>query len=124
LSFRQWLPVAIKLNTFQDENTETAHTDSDIRTAGFKKMMRGIAKISFIKFILIQLYPSDISDLLSMPIFSLKGLFLTYILAFRIYCMMGLSDVVMGIVQMATAIRFKDIFDNPFISISPKDFWR
>jgi hypothetical protein len=115
LTLKDWISMLFKTATFQDDspNIETA---SEIRKKGFKKILRGVTKILFMKIVLDRLLPRDFSDLLGMPYFDPKALFITYVLAVRIYCMMGISDVIMGIIQSISLIRFKDIFNNPFIA--------
>lgn len=115
LSIKEWISMLFKLATFQDDDP-TTDTPQEIRTKGLKKMLRGLAKFGIMKIVLDGLLPKDLSDLLSMPVFSPRALFITYVLAFRIYCMMGITDVIMGAVQTTCLVRFKDIFDNPFMA--------
>ncbi|CEP10043.1 hypothetical protein [Parasitella parasitica] len=122
VTLKEYLPRLIKIATFQDDRP-TTKTNWQIRLDGLKKIARGAAKFSFMKIALDGILPQDLSDLLGMPFYTPKALFITYVLAFRIYCMMSLSDVIMGATQSMFLIRFHDLFDNPFLSTSPKDFW-
>lgn len=115
LSIKKWILMLFKVATFQDDSP-TADSSREIRIQGLKKIIRGLAKAAFMKFVLDGLLPHDLSDLLGMPVFSTRSLFITYVLAFRIYCMMGITDIIMGLVQCTCLIRFKDIFDNPFMA--------
>ncbi|KAI9269588.1 hypothetical protein EDC94DRAFT_599309 [Helicostylum pulchrum] len=122
LPVKDWIIMFFKTVTFQDDSL-TNKTANEIRIDGLKKAARGLLKFAFMKIFLDGLLPKDLSDLLSLPFYSPKALFITYILAVRIYCMLGVTDIVMGIAQSLSLIRFKDVFDNPFIASSPKDFW-
>lgn len=115
LTFKNWLLMLLKTATFQDDSP-TSEAPHEIRKKGFEKTLRGVAKYVFMKIVLDRVLPKDYTDLLAMPFFDPKALFFTYIFAVRIYCMMGLSDLIMGIIQSIFLIRFKDIFDNPFIA--------
>lgn len=96
LSLTNWLKMLIKTATFQDDSP-TTETSTEIRLAGLKKLIRGLAKFVFMKLFLDGVLPVDI-------------------LAVRIYCMLGVTDVLMGVVQSLFLIRFKDVFNNPFIA--------
>ncbi|KAI7890153.1 uncharacterized protein EV154DRAFT_256623 [Mucor mucedo] len=115
LSIKKWVAMLFKVATFQDDSP-TTDTSREIRIQGLKKVARGSIKFVFMKLVLDGLLPKDLSDLLGMPVFSPRALFITYVLAFRIYCMMGVTDIIMGLVQCTCLIRFKDIFDNPFMA--------
>ncbi|KAI9480670.1 MAG: hypothetical protein EXX96DRAFT_563717 [Benjaminiella poitrasii] len=110
-----WLPKLIKTATFQDDRP-TTETSMEIRLSGLKKVMRGIAKMSFMKVVLDGLLPEDLSSLLELPFYSPRAWFITYVLAFRIYCMLSVVDIVTGVFQASFLIRFHDIFDSPFIA--------
>lgn len=115
ITFKEWIQMMFKFASFQDESP-TTDTPKDIRLAGIKKVVRGIAKFAFMKLVLDGLLPEDLSSLLAIPFYKPQAMFITYILAVRIYCMLGVSDVIMGVVQSLFLIRFQDVFDNPFIS--------
>lgn len=115
LTVKEWISMLFKVATFQDDSP-TTDISNEIRIQGIKKMIRGVAKFGFMKIVLDGLLPKDLSDLLSIPFYSPQALFITYVLAVRIYCMMGITDVIMGIVQSLFLVRFKDVFDNPFIA--------
>lgn len=115
MTAKQWVWNCVKIASCQDESP-TTDTNREIRIKGLKKVARGCAKIAFMKIVLDRLLPDDLSILLSYPVFSLDSLYLTYILAFRIYCMVSVSDVITGLVQALFSIRFLDTFDNPFMA--------
>lgn len=110
-----WLKMLIKTATFQDDSP-TTETRTEIRLAGLKKLIRGLTKFVFMKLFLDGVLPKDLSDLLALPFYSPRSIFITYILAVRIYCMLGVTDVLMGLVQSLSLVRFKDVFNNPFIA--------
>lgn len=115
VTLREYIPKLIKIAIFQDDSP-TIMTNQQIRLDGLKKIIRGIVKFSFMKIALDGILPDDLSDLLALPFYSPKALFITYILAFRIYCMISLVDIFMGTVQAVFLIRFHDLFDNPFLA--------
>lgn len=115
LVFKDWITMFWKIASFQDDSPTTS-TSNEIRLQGLKKSMRGLLKIGFMKLFLDGLLPPDLSDLLALPFYSPQALFITYILAVRIYCMAGITDVIMGIVQSISLIRFGDLFDKPFLA--------
>lgn len=115
LTWKQWLKNIIRIATFLDESP-TMETDREIRLKGLKRVARGIAKIAFMKIVLDRLLPDDLSILLSYSVFSLESFYITYVLAFRIYCMTSCSDVLTGLVQSLFLIRFQDAFHNPFVA--------
>lgn len=115
ISLREWIPMMIKIGTFQDETPNTL-SNNDVRLGGMKKLLRGTAKLVFMRLVLDQFLPKDLSIILHYPVYNPKAMFLTYVLAMRIYCMMSLVDVLMGLLQIVFLVRFQDLFDNPFMS--------
>ncbi|KAK4520542.1 uncharacterized protein ATC70_006419 [Mucor velutinosus] len=122
VTLKEYLQTLFKVVLFLDDSP-TAKTHQQIRFDGVKKIARGFAKMLFMKFALDGVLPDDLSDLLAMPFYSPRAMFITYVLAVRIYCMMSLVDILMGVLQATLLIRFHDLFDNPFLATSPKDFW-
>jgi hypothetical protein len=115
LSFKDWISMMVKVATFQDVSP-TTDTPRQIRVKGLEKVGRGIAKFEFMKVALDGILPADLSDLLALPFYSPKAMFITYVLAVRIYCMLSSVDIIMGFTQAVFLIRFNDLFDNPFLS--------
>jgi Na+-transporting NADH:ubiquinone oxidoreductase subunit NqrE len=115
MSFGDWIPFVIKVATFQDDSP-TTDTPREIRLKGLQKVARGIAKFAFMKVALDGILPEDLSDLLALPFYSPKAMFITYVLALRIYCMLSTVDIIMGFTQAVFLIRFNDLFDNPFLA--------
>lgn len=115
MGFTDWLTMMIKTVTFQDDSP-TTDSPREIRLKGLQKVVRGVAKYVFMKVALDGILPPDLSDLLALPFYSSKAMFITYILAVRIYCMMSCVDIIMGFMQAVFMIRFNDIFDNPFLA--------
>ncbi|KAI7903750.1 uncharacterized protein BX663DRAFT_433542 [Cokeromyces recurvatus] len=123
ITLKDWLSKLIKISTFQDD-TPTTETDMEIRLNGLKKMIRGIIKTAFMKVVLDSLLPDNIASLLAIPFYKPKACFITFILALRIYCMISVVDIITGVIQTIFLIRFNDIFNNPLLATSPKDFWK
>lgn len=143
----EYLQTLLKVTLFLDDSP-SAKTQKQIRLDGVKKIARGFAKLLFMKVALDGILPKDLSDLLAMPFYSPRAMFITYVLAVRIYCMMSIVDILMGVLQATLLIRFHDLFDNPFLATryhlvsheenppllhmiffffllcSPKDFWK
>ncbi|KAL9540171.1 hypothetical protein MBANPS3_009838 [Mucor bainieri] len=122
VTLKEYLQTLFKVALFLDDSP-TTKTQQQIRLEGVQKIVRGFAKLVFMKVALDGILPDDLSDLLGMPFYSPRAMFITYVLAVRIYCMMSLVDIPMGVLQATLLIRFHDLFDNPFLATSPKDFW-
>ncbi|KAL7314235.1 hypothetical protein PS15m_005833 [Mucor circinelloides] len=122
VTVKEYSQTLLKAAVFLDDSA-TTKTHQQIRLDGVKKVARGLAKLAFMKIALDGILPEDLSDLLALPFYSPRAMFLTYVLAVRIYCMMSIVDIPMGALQATLLIRFHDLFDNPFLATSPKDFW-
>ncbi|KAI8977401.1 hypothetical protein BDF20DRAFT_836210 [Mycotypha africana] len=118
VAFKGWITQLVKIATFQDESKANL-SKQQIRIRGLKKTVRGLAKFAFMKLLLDPvILPKNLSTILKYPFYSFKALYLTYALGWKIYCMMSVTDIIMGVAQAITLIRFNDVFDNPFMSTS------
>lgn len=115
ITWNEWLVSLSRIVTSIDDSP-TTDTPREIRLKGLKKVVRGCAKFAFMRLVLDKYLPDDLSILLSYPVFSLQSFYITYLLALRIYCMIGISDVLIGIVQGLFLTRIHDSFDNPFFA--------
>ncbi|KAI8882737.1 hypothetical protein K501DRAFT_250774 [Backusella circina FSU 941] len=120
-SLTEWIPKMIKIATFQD--TQAALPPNEIRKKGLIKVARALVKYTVMKCVVDWILPNHYSLVLRFPFYNPFSLVMTYLFAVRIYCMMGVTDFVMGIIQTLFAIPFHDVFNNPFWASSPKDFW-
>lgn len=115
VTLKEYLQTLLKVALFLDDSP-TTRTQQQIRLDGIKKIARGFSKLLFMKIALDGILPDDLSDLLAMPFYSPRAMLITYVLAVRIYCMMSLVDIPMGVLQATLLIRFHDLFDNPFLA--------
>jgi len=115
MTVKEYSQTLLKAAVFLDDSP-TTKTHQQIRLDGMKKVVRGLAKLAFMKIALDGILPEDLSDLLALPFYSPRAMFLTYVLAVRIYCMMSIVDIPMGVLQATLLIRFHDLFDNPFLA--------
>jgi hypothetical protein len=111
-SLTEWIPKMIKIASFQDTQSTLAPTE--IRKKGLVKIARALIKFTVMKCVVDRILPNHYTLLLKFPFYDPFSLVMTYLFAVRIYCMMGVADLGMGIVQTLFAVPFHDVFNNPF----------
>ncbi|KAI9493380.1 hypothetical protein BDB00DRAFT_378603 [Zychaea mexicana] len=121
-SFRESLAnVGSTLLVFQENQQATGY----VRIQGLAKIARGVFKWALMKSLVDPWLPHGYSQrLLAIPYWSWESLWLTALIGFKVYCIMGLADIGVGSIQCTLGVPIYDIFDSPILAHSPRDFWR
>lgn len=95
-----------------------------IRYRGAVNICLGILKLSFMALFIDPLLPQK-------PIFALYyawfhpiSLLYTVLYGIKVYCILGVVDIGLGVEQIVTGWEMIQLFDSPVLSTSPRDFWR
>ncbi|KAI7848906.1 hypothetical protein BDC45DRAFT_521889 [Circinella umbellata] len=123
LSFRESLiGVADTLLVFQE--TKQEQSIKQIRIQGLAKVARGVFKWSLMKSAVDRWLPYGYSQrLLVIDYWSVESFLLTALIGLKVYCIMGLMDLLTGSFQFMLGVPIIDIFDSPILAHSPRDFW-
>ncbi|KAG1146181.1 hypothetical protein G6F37_005694 [Rhizopus arrhizus] len=94
-----------------------------IRYRGAVNICLGILKLSFMALFIDPLLPQK-------PIFALYyawfhpiSLLYTVLYGIKVYCILGVVDIGLGVEQIVTGWEMIQLFDSPVLSTSPRDFW-
>ncbi|CAO3631563.1 unnamed protein product [Cunninghamella blakesleeana] len=123
----------IHLNLIQNWIYELAtdlkapNQEGNVRLHALAVLSRGIFKLSFILSILDPYFLYMINDnlmlVLKYPWYHPITLYYNLCLGIKAYCLLGSVDVLLGIEQLISGVRFIDLFNSPLIAQSPRDFW-
>ncbi|CEP12961.1 hypothetical protein [Parasitella parasitica] len=97
---------------------------TNVNALGLLKTLRGVAKLVIMYFGIEPFLPTMPDDMLRHPWLSKKSLTDTFLFGLKAYLILGVVDIITGLIQAATGWRMVDMFDSPLLSTSPKDFWR
>ncbi|KAI9276351.1 hypothetical protein BY458DRAFT_505580 [Sporodiniella umbellata] len=97
--------------------------DSRVVKEGLWKVGRGVVKLLLLGFCACPLLPQKPDQILQTPYLSWESLANTFLVGSVAYLILGSMDILSGTIQAITGQTVADMFDNPYLATSPRDFW-